>query len=284
LAGAMENLTMPVTRNIIETDLDASHAAPVNWQKPAGIQTLSSFHSAIAYSSQVAVPSTDIFPSWYKPKAASSQTASIDKVSNKAATACTPPLAVQTIGGSTAVNSFSIDPFYPPGGSNSNASGTANTANSDDVHSCSDSPPSVSIAISDNGTPPSGSTGNTCTGSCTITAAISQGTHPFDDPQYPQYPGTVTFSVNGQEVKTITTASGGPYSFQYTATSSGSGTVSVQVTDSVLYSASDQATVTFSTSGGGLGFRGGPPGASPNGNQTANFLSKRKIHHTTSFF
>ena len=283
LSGAMENLTMPVTRNVIESALDSLHTTPVNWQQPAGIQTLTAFHSSIAYSSQVGVPNTDIFPSWYKPKSATAQNVSIDKVSNKIATSCTPPLAVQKAGGSAAANSFSIDPFYPPGAGSSSSGSTTTPADTDDVHSCSDSPPSITLTVTDNGTPPAGSSGDTCTGSCTLTAAISQGTHPFDDSKYPQFPGTVTFSVNGQVVKTINTSSGGPYSFVYSPTDSGAVTVSAQVVDSVLYSATDSATVSMSTNG--LGFRSGPPGVTQNdSNQLVSYQPRKRQHRTTTFF
>lgn len=228
LSGAMENLTMPLTRNIIQSALDSLNTTPVNWLPPAGLQTLPAFHSAIAYSSQVSVPATDIYPSWYKPKTASSQNASIDKVSNKTATSCTPALAKQSQPGSAAANTFSVDMFYGLGGATPQAG-------QDDVHSCSDSPPTINIT-----------TASTCTTSCSISATPFAGTHPLNDSQYSQFPGTVTISVNGTVVCTSTTISDGvPVACDYTPTFTGDGTVTANVVDSVLYSGSDTATVNF---------------------------------------
>lgn len=245
LSGQMENLTMPVTRNIIESALDSLHTTPVNWQAPSGIQTLPAFHSSIAYSSQVNVPATDIFPSWYKPKTASSQTVSIDKVSNKTSTSCTPSLAKQTAGGNTPANLFSIDEFYPPGASASTTN-IAGPLDTDDVHSCSDTLPSVASVFVDGQDVTDGGSAN-CTGSCTITATPIEGTHALDDPgQYPQFPGTLNLLVNGQVVQTKhVTASGAVVQFD-ALTGSGSETIAVQVVDSVLYdSTSPGATINF---------------------------------------
>jgi membrane peptidoglycan carboxypeptidase len=89
LTTQMENLTEPVTKTVIEAALDSSHTSPVNWTAPAGIQTLPTFKSQIAYSTQGPTPTTDIFPSWYKPKTGSTQAVTIDRVSGKVATSCT---------------------------------------------------------------------------------------------------------------------------------------------------------------------------------------------------
>jgi hypothetical protein len=232
LSGAMENLTMPVTRNIIQSALDSLNTQPVNWQQPAGIQQLPAFRSALAYGTQSSPPATDLYPSWYKPKTTTSQTSTVDKVSGKLATNCTPPLAKQTLGGNASPNAFSIDPYYPPGQGTSPTS-TANPAASDDVHSCSDSPPAITLTPEDRGN-----------GTMTLTAFVSAGTHPFNNPAYAQYPGTVTFSVNGQVVGTKNVNDPqDTVSIDYTAPGGGSYSVSATVTDSVLYSATDTKTL-----------------------------------------
>src|SRR5207253_155144 len=67
--------------------------------RPAGIKevTLDTNTGKLATDSSK-TKRTDVFPSWYKaPTATASQTAKIDKVSGKLATACTPPLAVDTV-------------------------------------------------------------------------------------------------------------------------------------------------------------------------------------------
>jgi hypothetical protein len=173
--------------------------------------------------------STDIYPSWYKQKSISTKSQTIDKISNKLATDCTPALAKQTVGGNSTANAFSIDIFYPPGAS-ATVTSNADSAATDDVHSCGDSPPVVSVYADASGT---------------ITVTATAGTHPFSDSQYPLYPGTLNISVDGQVVKTYTDLTGSPStrSFSYSFTP-GDHTVSAQIIDSVLYDATDSTTVT----------------------------------------
>ncbi len=243
----MEYVTEPVTRTVIQEALDSA-GTPANWKQPAGIQTFPAYRSALPYAGQGPAVTTDIFPSWYKPKSIVGQTTSvIDKVSGKLATSCTPALAKQTVGGSSRANAYSIDIFYPPGG-NSNSS--YSTLGSDNVHSCNPSDyPAVSVTVTDNNSPPANpNAANSCTGSCTITAAPTAGKYPLDDPKRSQFPGTVNILVNGSIFKTFHTKSGGPYSFTYKVTGKGHQiTVTAQVIDSVLYdSTSDPVTVTTS--------------------------------------
>jgi membrane peptidoglycan carboxypeptidase len=228
LTTAMENLTLPLTRTVMEYALDSLHTNPVNWTQPAGIQTLPSFKSQLAYATQGPVVNTDIFPSWYKQKAQSSQNVVIDRVSGKLATSCTPDSAKQQAGGNSAPNAFSIDIFYPPGTNASASSNITPTTAQDDVHHCGDNPPTVTITAPDS-----------CDTSCTISATPFAGTHPLNDPNYAQYPGTVTVAVNGTVVCTSTNISDGvPVQCNYSPTFDGSGTVTATVSDSVLYSGS----------------------------------------------
>ncbi|HEX4774014.1 MAG TPA: hypothetical protein VH234_00660, partial [Candidatus Saccharimonadales bacterium] len=61
-----------------------------------------------------------------------------------------------------------------------------------------------------------------------------------------QFPGTVTFTLNGQTIHTAyVSASPSTVSFTYTPSSSGSGTVTATVTDSVLYSGSSSQGLNF---------------------------------------
>jgi membrane peptidoglycan carboxypeptidase len=234
LSGAMEYSTTPLTRGFMTAALDSLKTTPVSWTEPSGIQKLPGYvvASHVGIGSVEPGPGTELYPSWYKAKGATTKNATIDKVSNKLATNCTPTLAKQNQGGNSSAEHFSIDIYYGAGAVNSGSS----SAN-DDVHSCGDSPPQVTITVTDN----SSGDPNVCNGSCTIAAAVSEGTHPLDDPKYPQFPGTVNFSVNGQVVKTLPTT--GALSFTYTPTTSGSATITAQVIDSVLYDASDSATV-----------------------------------------
>jgi hypothetical protein len=181
-------------------------------------------------------PTTELFPSWYKPKTTSGQSQTIDRVSGKLATNCTPASAKQVLGGNAAPNTYSVDTFYPPGQGSANNSAQVNTSASDDVHSCSDSPPSISVTATDNGN-----------GTATLAAFVSAGSHKLNDPQYSQYPGTVTFSVNGQAVGTKAVSDPQDnVSVTYNVPSSGSYNITATVTDSVLYSASDSTTANFS--------------------------------------
>jgi hypothetical protein len=214
--------------------LDSLHKTPENWTEPARMQHQPGFvvRSHVGIGSVEPSPTTELFPSWYKPKATSSQSQTLDKVSNKLATSCTPAAAKQTVGGNAAPNSYSVDNFYPPGGSGGATSTSSNSAASDDVHSCSDSPPTIKVTADD------------ATG--TITAFVTAGTHKLNDPQYAQFPGTVVFNVNGQDIgsKPVNDPQDN-VSIVYNATSSGSYTVTATVTDSVLYSATDTTTANF---------------------------------------
>jgi hypothetical protein len=168
----------------------------------------------------------------------------LDKISGRQATNCTPAAAKQNLGGSSAPNSFSVDPFYPPGAGANSSSSSSSGIGSDDVHSCSDDPPSITIVE------PSGS----CDNSCTITATPFSGTHPLNDSQYQDYPGTVAISVNGKNICTSTTISSGkPVSCSYSPDFNGPGTIKATVSDSVLYQGSDSSTINFSGGGGGGG-------------------------------
>jgi len=228
LTTSMENLTTPLTKGLMTYLLDNSKIKPVNWAEPAGIQHLAAYKSALAYSTMGPAVSTDVYPSWYKQKAISTKSQTIDKISNKLATDCTPALAKQTVGGNSTANAFSIDIFYPPGASAA-ATANTNTAATDDVHSCGDAKPVVSVTADPSGT---------------ITVTATAGSHPFSDSQYPLYPGTMNISVDGQVVKTYTDLSGSPvtHSFNYNFTP-GDHTVAAQVIDSVLYDSSDSTPV-----------------------------------------
>lgn len=256
LSGAMEYMTTPLTKGLMTYALDSLHTKPVNWTEPAGIKHLPAYviRTHIGIGSVEPSPSTDIFPSWYVPKSnATSASSVIDKVSNKLATSCTPTLARQTVGGNSSDNVFSADIFYPPGG---NASNSATTTASDDVHSCSDVQPLANPPTVTNQTGTDSNGNPTCTvgTACTFNVTVIQGTHPFNDPQYPQFPGTINLIINGQVAATTTISSNPgvnlPYTvpggMSYTPTSAGTASVTVQVIDSVLYDATSSPPLSMS--------------------------------------
>jgi membrane peptidoglycan carboxypeptidase len=228
---AMEDLTEPLTRGVMQ--YLHQNLKTDNWTQPSDIKTEPSFvvRNHIHYGDEEPSPTDDIYPSWYVGgSSAKSSSSTIDRVSDMIATSCTPSAAKETIYYSNA-SSWNIDIFKggTPNVGTTSTSGTKTTAAAtDDVHNCNDSPPTVTL------TAPS-----TCDSACTITATVTQGTHPLSDPQYPQFPGTVTFSLAGKTIHTsYVSTSPSTVSFAYNPSSSGSGTLNATVTDSVLYSGS----------------------------------------------
>lgn len=238
LRTSMEYLTEPLTRNMME--YAHQDLKPTNWTQPKDIKTASAFvvRNHIDFGDQEPSPSTDLYPSWYVGGGASgkSTSATIDRVSGKLATSCTPAAAKEYVYNGN-VASWNIDIFNggtPNIGGGSHSSKSANSASAnDDIHNCNDSPPTVTL------TAPS-----SCNTSCTITATITQGTHALSDPQYNT--GTVTFTLGGQTIYSAhVSSSPSTISFPYTPKSSGSGTLTVTVSDSVLYNASQSVAFNF---------------------------------------
>lgn len=235
---AMEYLTEPLTRGMME--YAHKGVKPVNWTQPSTVKTLPAFivRNHVHFGDQEPSPSNDLYPGWYIGGGAKGKTTSqtIDRVSGKVATTCTPPAAKEYAYNSNAA-SWNIDIFR--GGQQSIGSSSVGNSKSsnatDDVHNCNDSPPTVTLTA-----PP------TCDGSCTITATVTQGTHALNDPQYPQFPGKVVFTLNGQTIHSQNVSdSPSTVSFTYTPSSSGSGNLTATVTDSVLYQGSNSSTLNF---------------------------------------
>jgi len=234
--GHMEYMTAPLTRDWMQGALTRLNTKPVNWEKPSGVKTQNAYvqRSHVGSNSIEPGPSQDLFPSWFVGKSGSTASATIDKVSGGLATSCTPESAKETVGGAND-NSFSADDFYPVGkkaGSTSTA-----TATSDSVHKCDDAKPSVTLTASD----PCTNTDNNGQG-CTVSVVVSQGTHPLAGGSFG---GTVTLTVNGNEVETKSLSSDSPNTvvFYYKPTTTGSVVLTATVTDSVLYQSSDSKTV-----------------------------------------
>jgi membrane peptidoglycan carboxypeptidase len=230
LHNFMENLTEPMIKPWMQYAHQNVTAA--NWVQPKTVKSAPAFvvRNHIHYGDVEPSPTNDLFPGWYvgggQAKKSSSQT--MDKVSNKVATSCTPPLA-KDIQSNANVASWNADIFSGGAanigtGSSSNSKSTTSTP-TDDVHNCNDSPPTVTLTAPSN-----------CDSSCTITATVTQGTHPLSDIQYPQFPGTIVFTLGGQTIHSQNISdSPSTISFTYTPTSNGSDTVTATVTDSVLY-------------------------------------------------
>ncbi len=241
LNTTMENLTEPLTRGWME--FAHNNIKPVNWTQPKDIKTGPAFvvRNHIHFGDIEPSPTNDLFPSWYiggGNTSGKNVATTIDRISGKTATTCTPAAAKQTVNNGN-VASWNIDIFVNHGTPNigTNISGVSNNSASatDDVHNCNDSPPTVTLTAPSN-----------CQNNCTITATVTQGTHPLSDPQYPQAPGTLTFSIDGHTIHTDAVSnSPSTVSFTYSPTSSGSGTLTASVTDSVLYTGTASQAMSF---------------------------------------
>jgi len=228
MSGTMEAMTQPIWQGWMQ----AAHKnqKPEDWPKPSGVQTLPAYivRSHVGIGSVEPSPAQDLFPSWFQKKATSNKKQTIDVVSNKLATDCTPARARKDTTGGDA-NSFSGDRFVGGGG--------ANTEQNDDVHRCEDIKPSVRLSVN-----PAG--GN----QFQLVADVTGGTHPLSSAKFP---GTITFKVDGQAVHTAQVNGPGTVTFVYNADFNGTKEVVVEVVDSVLYDATDSEPVTGSSGGGG---------------------------------
>ncbi len=240
MTGFMETMTRPIFQNFMtraHRDLQ-----PMDWQKPSGIQTLPAYvvRSHVGSGTVEPSPDNDIFPVWYKSNANSREKRTIDIVSGKLATECTPDLAKREETGGSAAQ-FSGDTFV---------TGSANTNERDDVHLCTDVRPSVSVSVSGNN------------GNYTLRASATPGTHPLDSAERP---GVVNFKVNGQTISGgsvgIAAAASG---IAYSPATNGNVAITAEIIDSVLYStvsnpvnvnlsaASSGFSLSFTHLGGGL--------------------------------
>ncbi len=222
--GLTDAMTLPIWGGFMRRVHD--DLKPIEREKPTGIQTLPAFvYTKRIYGQVSPSPSTDLYPSWYKGnKKADNKKVTIDRVSDKLATDCTPARAKKEIINSNS-NTFSGDPFIAGGAA-------ANTEEKDDVHKCEDSKPRISLNISDKGA-----------GEYLLTATVSQGTHPLSSSKFS---GTVNFVLGGQILQSFQVNGDGPVSYTYKVTTSGEKIIMAEVVDSVLYDASDAKTQTFS--------------------------------------
>jgi penicillin-binding protein 1A len=239
LSGFMENMTQPIVQGWMEAAHEGKE--PKDWERPKGIQELPAYvvRTHVGVGSVEPSPSTDLFPSWYN-KNPQSKRQTIDIVSNKLATDCTPDRAKKVVGGASA-SDLSGDPFYGPNGPldgsrRATTGGGSSVSEKDDVHRCEDAKPNVSLSVP-----------SSCKNSCIITATVRQGTHPISSDKFP---GTVELLINGSKVATKNIGGPTTVSFKHNVASGGSKTVTVVVIDSVLYDASASKTVSFSKTSG----------------------------------
>ncbi len=227
----METMTQPIWSGW----MNEAHAEipPVKREKPSGVQTLPAYvvRQHVGLGSREPSPATDLYPSWYKaPGKKNAEKKTIDIVSNKLATDCTPARARKET--SEDANSFSADPFVN-GGTQTNA----NTSEKDDIHKCEDAKPNITISTA----PP------TCTTSCNIMVTVVSGTHAIAGSGHG---GVVNVIIDGQIVQSFP-ASTGNMSLSFNYNSTGVKSVMAEIIDSVLYDNSDSSSIEFITGGGG---------------------------------
>jgi hypothetical protein len=209
------------------------------FEKPSGIKDLTIDANTGKSLIQGSRTRTDIFPSWYRiEQARDAQKASIDIVSGKLATDCTPEGARREITGSLITAEIGpTDPSYPRWNPPVQtlarglgySQGGSIPSEKDDVHQCGDPQPVVSISAS----PSSGST-------FTLSANTTSGKFPINQ---------VEFYMDGN---IIATQQGSGPGFSTTITpASGNHTFSAKVIDSGYYTAtSNSVSVTATGSGG----------------------------------
>jgi penicillin-binding protein 1A len=223
----MEVMTQPIWQGWMNRAHDG--LTPVKREKPAGVQTLPAYvvRTHVGLGSQEPSSATDLYPSWYKKPNVKTETKTIDTVSNKLATDCTPELAKKTLNDS-AIASFSGDKFV--GG------GTVTNEEKDDVHKCDDVKPTITVSVASKPGSP---------GVYIISAVYASGTHPLSSDARK---GTVRIKVAGADIPngSFEVAASGSVTAEFTALSGGSKDVFAEVVDSVLYSASDTKSFTFS--------------------------------------
>jgi penicillin-binding protein 1A len=221
-----ENFTSPIWGEFMKRAHEALAEKPGDWKKPEGVKTVSHDSAFFATIKAGCTPAqlgnvcgfsqSDIYPSWYKaPASASGKKATIDIVSGKLATDCTPDGAKKEIvSGNIQPEIPTSDPNYQnwlkPISARYNSAGGAIPTEKDDVHKCDDIKPTVTLSA---------------VGS-KVTATYSQGTHPLK---------TLNFRIGDQIVQSFDVSSNG--STSYTVSGTGDQQVTAQIVDAVLYDA-----------------------------------------------
>ncbi len=205
---------------------------------------------------------TDIFPSWFKlPTAEGVEKFTVDTVSGKLATDCTPASARQEVSlGGIDAEIPPNDPAYPrwspPVKAYARSIGQragygVKPTESDDAHDCDDSGPKVeSINVSDG----------------VVTVAVTQGTFSIE---------RVDIKIDGQ-IKRSFSGGNGSYSYTPNPPLDGSHTVGVLVVDSGKYQ--DTSSQTFDFGSGSSG--SGPSITSPSQGHSFNNDSHVQIYWT----
>lgn len=203
LKKGTSSLGSPIIAKVMEYAHKEVYAPEGKWKsgdwftQPAGIQRIGG----------------EVYPSWWsKTQGQSNAKLMFDKVSKKKATECTPEGAKVELGVIKTTDPVTKKDAY------SNVPDGYNANESDDIHKCGDSKPTVSVSTS----------GNAGTG-WTITATVTQGTFSLGD-------SPITGSVGGTALSF--TRTGNTYKASYSGATSPAGNISITVTDTGYYTVS----------------------------------------------
>lgn len=215
LNNANSSIPAPIIGDVMSFAHNEIYAKDGRWKpgdwftQPAGVQNIAG----------------ELYPSWYnKSQAQSREKMVFDKVSKKKATDCTPEgarIEVDVTGYTDPVTKrkvFLANDGYDP-------------QKDDDVHSCGDAKPNVSLSPSSNGKQ--------------IVVNYANGRYPLK---------TVVVSVNGTEIANLSVSSSGSTTVPNTVGVDKSYTVTATITDDVYYTGTGSATWTKPSS---------PSGSSP---------------------
>ncbi len=228
----------PVWRQFMEDYHKNKEQVPIYAEAPEGIQKVR-MDGSTGYAAGPTSSNTywGEFPSWYKRQTSSQQQkVTIDTISNKLATECTPPAAKKiATSGVQWPEILPEDPFFGAWAPQAGYSGSGGrySRTKDDVHKCSDKLPGVSLSITELGS-----------GVYRIVANVTKGTHALDQ---------LNFRVNGQIVSAQRATSPGSYDYTHTFTSKGTKSVVAEVVDKVLYSSSTTRSVNVTSVDPGSG-------------------------------
>lgn len=237
LSGFMEDKTAPIWRNFFAKANEGLPGAGDKWTQPANMKRVC-INPTTGYAVNTG-GKCDIFPSWYTPQYPdSAKTAVIDTVSNKLATECTPDKAKQTItGGGIRAELPTSDINYnswmnPIKARYGGTGGGYIPTDKDDIHTCDPAEkPTVTI----------GEIKQLPNGLYTATATFTKGKYPLSK---------LTFSMNGTALDSgsYDISDSGSIVHTFSAPPNGTQTITTNITDSVLYEASDAKTFTASSS------------------------------------
>lgn len=236
MSGFMENMTQPIWQGFMEQ----AHQGidPIPRERPSGIQELPAFviRNNVGLAAVVPSRSTDLYPSWFGGQTTAGEQV-IDIVSNKLATECTPERARREVRGGDPLL-FSGDTFVNNGG--------ADTSQEDDIHSCDDRMPSISLDVSERN------------GQYRVRANIGAGTHPISSEDFQ---GRVEFRLDGEVIEEFEVNSPGttPF-FNISGDFRGSKRLTAVVIDSVLYDNTDSFTLSSLRESRSPGNSGAAPG------------------------